>query len=295
MRLMTTVVLLVALIMISSQASDARQPAGLHVLLTNDDGYQASGLRVMREALAAAGHRVTVVAPAENQSGAGTRATTSRFRVEQKAEGVWAVEGSPLDAAWVGLQIVLRNAPPDLVVSGINQGANPGSSLASGTVGAALAAAVRGYPAIAVSAQIRPDEASAQPVRYPIMERAYPGAAQIVLGLMRKLCTPGCPPAMKEGTVLNVNHPVGDLAQAKGILFIQPGGDWDVIFEQVSPTELQGRLVVPTCVPGSLKTDVTAVACGYVAITALNASRRVDAPVWQRLERSLKGFDPRVR
>ena len=167
MRLMTTVVLLVALIMISSQASDAQQPAGLHVLLTNDDGYQASGLRVMREALAAAGHRVTVVAPAENQSGAGTRATTSRFRVEQKAEGVSGIGGSPLDAAWVGLQIVLRNAPPDLVVSGIDQGANPGSSLASGTVGAALAAAVRGYPAIAVSAQIRPDEASAQPVRYP--------------------------------------------------------------------------------------------------------------------------------
>jgi 5'/3'-nucleotidase SurE len=113
-----------------------REP--LRILLTNDDGYDAPGIRAMHERLVAAGHDVTLVAPLNDQSGSGIRVTTQgKLYYEDHAPAVWSVDGTPADAVLVGLQHILADDPPDLVVSGANFGPNLGYAGSSGTVGAA--------------------------------------------------------------------------------------------------------------------------------------------------------------
>jgi 5'-nucleotidase len=132
--------------------------ARLKILLTNDDGFDANGLKVMQAALIAAGHQVTVAAPATNQSSTSMSMTSGVIKFEKKADAVWAVHGTPADAAVIGLVHILRDARPDLVVSGTNAGHNLAlSTNSSGTVSAAIAASRYGVPAIATSAGTGPD------------------------------------------------------------------------------------------------------------------------------------------
>lgn len=125
----------------------------MRILLTNDDGFEAPGLAAMRDALLDLGD-VTVVAPARVQSATSHAATFHRpIAVDQRAapfEG-FAVDGRPADCVKLGLT-VLSDKPFDLVVSGMNAGANVGlNTLYSGTVGAAREAAFAGIPAVATS------------------------------------------------------------------------------------------------------------------------------------------------
>jgi len=128
----------------------------LHILLTNDDGILAPGLWYLAERLAKLAH-VTVVAPDREQSGVGTSVTLIHplraSPVPTQVEGVeaYSVEGTPADCVVLGLGVILVNNV-DLVVAGINQGANLGDDvLISGTVGAALQGYLRGIPSLAVS------------------------------------------------------------------------------------------------------------------------------------------------
>jgi len=128
------------------------------ILLTNDDGIQSPGLWAAAGALEALGY-VTVVAPREQSSGAGRSLpstsdgiiTPEEVQVNGKIWTVYAVGGTPAQAVLHGaLEVMPRK--PDLVVSGINYGANIGSGITiSGTVGAALEAAAMGIPALAIS------------------------------------------------------------------------------------------------------------------------------------------------
>jgi 5'-nucleotidase len=141
-------------------ASTTTKPAAstpLRILVTNDDGYQAPGISTVTEALAELPDvRVTVVAPATNQSGTGgktTNGTVSALPGPHRTAGghaATAVVGFPADA--VNYALDTMHVTPDVVVSGINQGQNLGAvSAISGTVGAAKRAAEKGIPAIAVS------------------------------------------------------------------------------------------------------------------------------------------------
>lgn len=120
----------------------------MDVLLTNDDGIEATGLRAVREALDDVAD-VTVAAPANDQSAVG-RAMSSEVTVDERPEGL-AVHGTPVDCVLAGTQAL--DLDPDLVVAGCNRGANLGGYTLgrSGTVSAAVEAALLGYPAIAVS------------------------------------------------------------------------------------------------------------------------------------------------
>jgi 5'-nucleotidase len=122
-----------------------------HILLTNDDGYQAPGLRALAAAFADFA-TVSVVAPSQEQSGAAQSLTLRRpIVVQQIAEHEWAVEGTPADCVIVALHKLLPEKP-DLVISGINHGANLGENVYySGTVGAAREAALHHIPAVAMS------------------------------------------------------------------------------------------------------------------------------------------------
>jgi len=146
-----------------SQAAAATRP--LRVLVTNDDGVSAPGIDAVVERLRRVpGIVVTVVAPATNQSGTGDRFSTTPITAADAttAHGYHAiaVQGFPADSVLLAVRSLLKD-PPDLVVSGINQGQNIGElTNVSGTVGAARTAARLGIPAIAVSQGLPADDYS---------------------------------------------------------------------------------------------------------------------------------------
>ena len=125
------------------------------IALTNDDGIRANGLRSMYKALIDAGHRVRVVAPIAEQSAVGHAITVrDPLRVKQYTEDGFSgigVSGTPADCVKLGISVLL-DEEPDIVISGINAGANVGPDIMySGTVAAAREAAAMGYPAMALS------------------------------------------------------------------------------------------------------------------------------------------------
>jgi 5'-nucleotidase len=126
------------------------------VLLSNDDGYASPGIRAVREALTAAGAEVVLVAPETEQSASSHALSLHRpLRLRAAADGVFALDGTPADCVYVALHAGGRILPrrPDLVVSGINHGMNLGQdAFYSGTIAAAREGALRGIPALAVSA-----------------------------------------------------------------------------------------------------------------------------------------------
>jgi len=127
----------------------------MEILLTNDDGIWALGLRTLYKSLLEAGHSVQVIAPLTGQSAVGHAVTLSNpIRIKHvknsNFEGI-GVSGTPVDCVKIALRKILKN-PPDLLISGINNGANVGVDiLYSGTVAAATEAALAGVSALAVS------------------------------------------------------------------------------------------------------------------------------------------------
>jgi len=162
-----------------------------HILITNDDGIRAEGLRALVEALAPLG-TVSVAAPDQERSATSQSITLRRpIGVEQIAEREWAVGGTPTDAVILALNRLLPE-PPDLVVSGINRGGNMGENVYySGTVGAAMEAAIHGVPSFAIS------------LVYRTQEIAYTDAAQLAHDLAALVLKEGLPPRV----LLNVNVP----------------------------------------------------------------------------------------
>jgi 5'-nucleotidase len=123
----------------------------VNILLANDDGYNAAGLRCLASRLRPLG-QVTIVAPDRNRSGASNSLTLDRpLRVTTVEEGVYAVNGTPTDCVHLAVTGLL-DMEPDMVVSGINHGPNLGDDvLYSGTVAAAMEGRFLGLPAIAIS------------------------------------------------------------------------------------------------------------------------------------------------
>ena len=140
-------------------ATEAEVP--FHVMLVNDDGIDSPGLAAVAAVLTAdPGYRVTVVGPAEQQSGVG-HAIVIRREIAIRSYGeiggapAWSVDATPASVTAVGLTVVLEDDPPDLVISGINKGENIGrAAWYSGTLGAAREAVLRGVPAIALSLEL---------------------------------------------------------------------------------------------------------------------------------------------
>ena len=162
-----------------------------HILLTNDDGYGAEGLRALAEALEDFA-TVSVVAPFAEQSGTAQSLTLRRpIVVHPKSPRHWAVEGTPADAVIVALHRLLPEKP-DLVISGINHGANMGENVYySGTVGAAREAALHHIPAVAISLCARKSEQN------------FANAARIARSTAELILKEGLP----DQVLLNVNVP----------------------------------------------------------------------------------------
>jgi 5'-nucleotidase len=126
-----------------------------NILITNDDGIHAPGLRALVEAVKDLG-TITIVAPSSERSAAAQSLTLRQpIYCDQIAEREYAVEGTPADAMILAFHALLKEKP-DIVISGINRGGNAGENIYySGTVGAAMEAAINRVPAIAVSVAYR--------------------------------------------------------------------------------------------------------------------------------------------
>src|SRR5580658_7101817 len=162
-----------------------------HIVITNDDGIFAPGLRALVKGLEGLG-AISVVAPSHERSAAAQSLTLRQpIYCDQVAEREWAVEGTPADSMIIALHALFPEKP-DLVVSGINRGGNLGENVYySGTVGAAMEAAINRVPAIAVS------------VAYRKKDFDYTPAAHFVRTLAPLIISEGLPP----GVLLNVNVP----------------------------------------------------------------------------------------
>ncbi|GJM44149.1 MAG: 5'-nucleotidase SurE [Gemmatimonadota bacterium] len=128
----------------------------MRILLSNDDGIFARGLRTLRQALLDAGHHVSTVAPDREQSASSHSITLERpLRIREHGNGEWAVDGTPTDCVLVAVNGLLPERP-ELVVSGINHGPNMGEDVTySGTVAAAFEAHILGIPSVATSMKDR--------------------------------------------------------------------------------------------------------------------------------------------
>ena len=124
----------------------------MRVLVSNDDGVDAPGIRILAEGLRSAGHEVLVVAPDRDRSGASNSLTLDLpIRIEKLDEQTWRVAGTPTDCVHLALTGMLE-IEPDIVVSGINNAANLGDDVIySGTVSAAMEGRFLGRPAVAVA------------------------------------------------------------------------------------------------------------------------------------------------
>lgn len=191
----------------------ASNATALDILVTNDDGISSDGLQILAAVLAGAGHDVTVVAPADQQSGKGGSINADVFTTDfvpiiRVAPNQWAVSGTPSDAVNAALSILMKDDPPDLVVSGLNEGQNLSKLTAntSGTVGAALRAALgAGIPAIAGSVGILFAESQLEPP-FPSTHAAYAPSAAFIAQLVAAIEGAGGFP--KHMSLINVNFPV---------------------------------------------------------------------------------------
>jgi 5'-nucleotidase len=165
----------------------------MRILISNDDGIDAQGRHALEEAVAPYGD-VYVVAPDRERSGAGHSLTLHRpIRIFHRGTRRFATDGTPTDSVSLGVLEILKDGPPDLVVSGINYGANIGDDVTySGTVAAALEGAILGIPSIAFSLTVSfGEEANFAPAIY----------------FVRKLVDQVQQRSLPKGTLLNVNVP----------------------------------------------------------------------------------------
>lgn len=228
----------------------------MRLLLTNDDGVYAPGLAALHQALAVE-HEVVVAAPETEQSAVGhsiTIADIIRVRPLRPLTGMkgWAVHGTPADCVKLALA-ELMDQPPDLVVSGINLGANLGVELLySGTVSAANEAAICGVPGVAISLDARKDA-------------DFSPAADFAAVLMGQYPDLGLSPSV----ALNVNVPHLPTDRIKGARFVRCSGGRlrESFVERADPRGrtyywMDGEIIEPDA--GS---DHSLVAEGYITLT----------------------------
>lgn len=185
----------------------------MRILLTNDDGVHARGLEVLERIARTLSDDITIVAPLEEQSGKGrSLSLTEPVRLRTFGERRFAVTGTPTDAVMMALAQIMKDARPDLILSGVNRGANLAEDVSySGTVSAAMEGALAGIRSIALSQRY----AAAAPG-----ERVSFAAAEQWGGrVLRPLIDADWAPR----TLMNVNFPPVPAADVRGIKPVKQG------------------------------------------------------------------------
>ena len=252
-----------------------------HILVTNDDGYDAAGILALAEAMRAFG-TTTIVAPATNHSGASSSLSLHReLTLRRPREDLYIVDGTPADCVHLVLASRLLPARPDVVVSGINAGSNlADDTIYSGTVAAALEGYSFGIPAFAFSMAIRHN--TTDPAEH--LETGVAVATKLV---QRHLVDA---PLAPSPFLLNVNIPDIAPAQLQGIRATRlgwrhPAGACTLVAEDARGEVYRiGNAGTPKDADDD--TDFAAVRAGYASVTplAINLTARAQiSPLQQWL------------
>lgn len=229
----------------------------MHILLSNDDGIFAPGIAAIYKQLCKIA-KVTVVAPAKGQSGASHSisldpVTCDKVEITGKFTG-YSVEGSPVDCVKLGIMEIC-NEPVDLVVSGINFGANAGIHVHySGTVGAAMEGAFCGIPAIAVSAAFESN-------------LDFDAAAEYALKIIESVLP------LKSPEVININIPMLSKGKPKGVKVVKHSiNSYEECYIKEKDEHDNTRYVYSSGKHNDKNdtTDITAMLDGYITVTALH-------------------------
>ncbi|WP_438301950.1 5'/3'-nucleotidase SurE [Pseudomonas sp. NMS19W] len=316
MNRLLTAALAVAGLGLSMQAN------ALNILLTNDDGCRAPGIDAMYRALTAAGHTVTLVGPLNDSSGisaasvvvpgqalAVTELAPGRFCVGPPEgytppSGKTSAIGTPVDAVNVGLDVLLKDTPPDLVVSGINFGENVGPlTQMSGTLNAAVRAMFKGVPAVAVSTAIdmdliMRDQQAGYRKTLGAMDDTAKFAVKVIEQAHRNCAKHRCKLnvlGLPGVNGLNLNYPALPANQVKGVSFA-PIGNWD----RVNFTSQRGadgtvhvNLVAPPK-PTAIQQQADAYQLwqGHAVITVIAGNMSAPPAVQDQAKKMLKSIQP---
>jgi len=228
----------------------------MKILLSNDDGFLAPGLRCLATELSMIAE-VTIVAPDRNRSGVSNSLTLDRpLQIMQHAEREFSVNGTPTDCVHLAITGLLKEMP-DMIISGINEGANLSDDvLYSGTVAAAMEGRFLGFPAIAVSL-------AGEHMRY------YQTAASII----RKIIEDFRVNPLPNSSILNINVPDLPISEIQGVQMTRLGARHIArpMLESANP---RGQPVYWVGLPGEMQdagagTDYFAISSGYVSVTPL--------------------------
>nr|WP_137676442.1 5'/3'-nucleotidase SurE [Parerythrobacter lutipelagi] len=234
----------------------------MRILLTNDDGINAPGFAVLEEIARELSEDVWICAPAEEQSGAGHSLTLNQpVRLRKLGERRFSVTGTPTDSVMLALRTVLKELKPDLILSGVNRGANLGDDITySGTVSAAMEGALAGIRSIALS-QVLDREGDRD-----VFEAARQWGAKV----LRPLLTLD----FADRMLVNVNFPPRAAADIKGIRVVRQGfHDYSrgSVVEGRDPRGLTyywfGLHAIEHT--NDHDTDLEAIADGYISVTPL--------------------------
>ena len=237
----------------------------MRILLTNDDGIYAPGLKTLETIARTLSDDIWIVAPHEEQSGAGHSLTLSRpVRLRKHEDRRFSVSGTPTDAVMMALGVVDGGLKPDLILSGVNRGANLAEDVTySGTVSAAMEGTLAGYRSIALS-QVYVREG---------MGDAVPFATAESWG--EKVLRPLISAEMQPRTLINVNFPALAPEDVKGVKVVEQGFHDYGRAKIVKGTDPRGYpyywfgLGHVAHVPGH-DTDLEAIDQGYVTVTPLH-------------------------
>ncbi|MDE2404117.1 MAG: 5'/3'-nucleotidase SurE [Sphingomonadales bacterium] len=236
----------------------------MRILLTNDDGIHAPGLDVLEAIARPLSDDIWICAPSEEQSGAGHSLTLTRpVRLREHGPRRFSVSGTPTDAVTMALKRLLP-AAPDLILSGVNRGANLGDDVTySGTVSAALEGALAGIRSIALS-QVYAKEGMADTVPF---DAAAHWGEQVLRPLLDAPFAPR--------TLVNVNFPPISAEAVKGIRVVRQGFHDYARGSVVEGTDPRGYRYFWFGLHGIEHTpghasDLEAIADGYVSVTPLH-------------------------
>jgi|SRR5579863_6892191 len=234
--------------------------AKCRILVSNDDGIASPGIALLEKIARALSDDVWVVAPELEQSGASHSLTTRHpLRLREIAGRRYVVDGTPTDCVLLAIKRLLRDRPPDLVLSGINAGNNIGEDLTySGTVAAAMEATLLGIPAMALSQDFRDRD----DIPWPTGEAYAPD-------MIRRLVRLKWP----DSTLYNINFPAVALAEVRGVAVVSQGrrAIADNLHDGVDPRGRPYYWIGPVREGGEAEpgTDVAALADNKVSITPI--------------------------
>jgi 5'-nucleotidase len=247
----------------------------MRILITNDDGINAPGLKVLHAIatkVAGPGGEVWTVAPAFEKSGVAHCVNYAHpTMIAQMGARSFAAEGAPADCVLAGLHDVMKDAGPDLILSGVNKGNNSAeNTVYSGTIGACMEAALQGVNSIALSQYFGPANARLDDP----FEAAGAHGAQVVRDLIAHGAWGGGSHAQGYHTFFNVNFPPVPAAQVKGTRVVAQGRRPSGGFGIAPHTPPNGRKYLwvqghPQNVSSGENTDATLNLDGYISVTPM--------------------------